>query len=682
VLVTATPTAAPESVPLAPLAARSGLFANSRKTSAATVNRKHREALAAHLVQRRRGDIVAYQGASTRFPTREVAEEHYALKPEYRAFFDEILAYCRETVRDESGGARSQRIRWWSALALLRSISSSPRAAAETLRNRAASASGETPEGVDEEGRRNVMDLDEESAEGQDVVPGAGESDDDTSAERRKLKALAKKAEALEGKGDAKAEKLGKIVAKMVAEGSAPIVFCRFIPTVDYVAEMLRKVLPKDVTVESVTGLLPAEDREDRVNKLEGQAKRVLVCTDCLSEGIDLQHIFDAVIHYDLSWNPTRHEQREGRVDRYGQEREVVRALTYYGEDNPVDGLVLNVLLKKHRSIRDQLGVAVPVPMDTEVVEELLREGLLWSKTGGKQLSLNFPKPKYDALELAWDKAVDREKKSRAIFAQHAIQKAIDDDIARELAEVARAIGGEADVERFTLTALKSLKAAISGKHPYAVNVGESGADVQDAIGQTGTFCAAFRGYASSGTLLLTRTHPVVAGLAAYVLESALDPALEEKAPARRAMVIRTDAVQKRTTVVLCRLRFHLVGEDREGKPKRLLAEDLALAAFEGSPDKAVWLGPEKVEALLGAEPKANVPPDAAREQLRRMLDGFEAVEPAIGELGKARGKALLDAHKRVRKLAKGGDKTMSIDPHDSADVLGLFVYLPVGGAQ
>jgi SNF2 family DNA or RNA helicase len=45
----------------------------------------------------------------------------------------------------------------------------------------------------------------------------------------------------------------------------------------------------------------------------------VLVATDCLSEGVNLQEHFDAVVHYDLSWNPTRHEQREGRVDRFGQ---------------------------------------------------------------------------------------------------------------------------------------------------------------------------------------------------------------------------------------------------------------------------------------------------------------------------------------------------------------------------
>ena len=51
----------------------------------------------------------------------------------------------------------------------------------------------------------------------------------------------------------------------------------------------------------------------------EEGTQRILVATDCLSEGINLQQLFDTVVHYDLSWNPTRHQQREGRVDRFGQ---------------------------------------------------------------------------------------------------------------------------------------------------------------------------------------------------------------------------------------------------------------------------------------------------------------------------------------------------------------------------
>jgi superfamily II DNA/RNA helicase len=60
---------------------------------------------------------------------------------------------------------------------------------------------------------------------------------------------------------------------------------------------------------------------------------RVLVATDCLSEGINLQHAFTAVLHYDLPWNPNRLEQREGRVDRYGQTAPLVQAIRYFSPD-------------------------------------------------------------------------------------------------------------------------------------------------------------------------------------------------------------------------------------------------------------------------------------------------------------------------------------------------------------
>jgi len=586
-----------------------------------------------------------------------------------------VLAYCRETVRDPSGDRRRQRIRWWSALALLRSIASSPAAAAATFKSRSGTADAETEVDVDEAGRRAILDLDDESAEGIDVVPGAGEQEDESSSERRRLREFAREAEQLTGKADAKLERASEILAGLVAGGSLPIVFCRFIPTVEYVAEALRKKLPKDVTVEAVTGLLPAEERENRVAALEKHPKRVLVCTDCLSEGVNLQHLFDTVVHYDLSWNPTRHEQREGRVDRYGQTRETVRALTYYGSDNPVDGLVLEVILRKHKSIRDQLGVAVPVPMDTEVVEEVLREGLLM-KTASTQLLLDFPRPKHDAFDVQWNAAVEREKKSRALFAQHPIQKSIDEEIAQELAEVERAIGGEADVERFTLTALKGLRAVVTEPSPYTIDVRECSAAVRDAIGEEKELRAVFRGYALEGTRLLTRTHPIVEGLAAHVLETALDPGMA--AIARRAGVIRTRAVEKRTTLLLVRLRFHLLGRDRQGNERRLLAEDLALAAFTGSPENAVWLPPEAAAPLLAAEPNANTVEDIARTHIERILAGFDALRPRLAEIARERGKALLDAHRRVRKVAKGGERTTGIEAHDAVDVLGIFVYLPL----
>jgi len=77
----------------------------------------------------------------------------------------------------------------------------------------------------------------------------------------------------------------------------------------------------------------------------------------------------------------TRHEQREGRADRYGQPSPVVRTALLYGEDNPVDGAVLRVLLRKAEQIRRVLGVSVPVPVEnTAVLNAIFEE--LFGKSG------------------------------------------------------------------------------------------------------------------------------------------------------------------------------------------------------------------------------------------------------------------------------------------------------------
>ena len=220
------------------------------------------------------------------------------------------------------------------------------------------------------------------------MAPGSdiGEMADDEARNRRRLLEMAREANALAGKKDEKLQKAVKFVKEFLKDGYNPILFCRFIPTAEYVAEELRKRL-KNVEVAAVTGTLPPTEREHRVAQLGEARRRVLVCTDCLSEGINLQDHFDAVMHYDLSWNPTRHEQREGRVDRYGQPSPTVRVLTYYGIDNQIDGIVLDVLIWKHKTIRSSLGISVPVPVDTDQVVEAVLKGCCSGRPPGASSS-------------------------------------------------------------------------------------------------------------------------------------------------------------------------------------------------------------------------------------------------------------------------------------------------------
>src|SRR5690606_7055369 len=115
-------------------------------------NESHRREVAKHMVQRRRADIRSYMDADTFFPDREESEVSYALSNEYKKLFATVLDYARERVTDESGTKQEQRVRWWSALALLRSMASSPAAAAATLRTRSSTAEAETAEEADEVG--------------------------------------------------------------------------------------------------------------------------------------------------------------------------------------------------------------------------------------------------------------------------------------------------------------------------------------------------------------------------------------------------------------------------------------------------------------------------------------------------------------------------------------------------
>ena len=337
-----------------------------------------RAELARHLVQRLRGNIRDYLDSETPFPSRDGAdtEDSYRLTPEYRALFNRVLGFAKEMVSDEGGTRRNHRVRWWSALALLRALASSPAAAAATLRNRASTANGQTEEEIEELGTRAILDQEElEISEVFDASPGADPTDEESSDISRRLRQFAREAEALRGEKDAKLQKAIRLVKGLIRDGYNPILFCRFIDTADYLAAALRQAIP-NVAVDSVTGLLPPKEREDRISALGETERRILVCTDCLSEGVNLQDHFDAVLHYDLSWNPTRHEQREGRVDRFGQPKPKVRVLTYFGVDNQIDGIVLDVLLRKHKTIKSALGISVAVPGSSEDVIKALFEGM------------------------------------------------------------------------------------------------------------------------------------------------------------------------------------------------------------------------------------------------------------------------------------------------------------------
>lgn len=687
ILVTATPHSGKEETFRSLLTFLNKDFVNLPQDLGGKENEVQRRALAQHFVQRRRKDIEHFL-TETLFPTREEAEETYSLSPEYRQLFDKALKYAREIVKESSGGFYKQRVRWWSVLALLRSLASSPAAAASTLRERAKVSETDIPEEVDEIGRNSVFDIaSDDNTEGVDIIPGSDHSEieqenEGKSEKRSALLSMARDAEKISIEQDLKLQKATKLIKKILDDGYSPIVFCRFIPTAEYLADNLRTALEKyfkGLQVVAVTGLLPPEERKLRVEKLGTAPKRVLVCTDCLSEGINLQDHFNAVFHYDLAWSPTRHEQREGRVDRFGQGSPKVRVMTYYSIDNQIDGIVLDVLIRKHKNIRNSLGISVPVPVDTNAVTEAIFEGLLLrQKTRGDttQQVFEFIKPQKQALDIEWDNAADREKRSRTMFAQDAIQRAVIDEVSQVIENIRGTIGTTEDVESFTLDALKVYGGIVAKEaKQYNFELKELPRALKDLLMIEDKIKVKFDLPIKDDEQYFNRTHPFVENLASFILDSALDSLTESIA--KRTGAVRTDAVKTRTTLLLTRFRYDLITVKKDEQNNQLVEECLLLA-FEGAPEEAKWLKSSDIEKLLTAEPKSNIYPDQARSFIQKVLDNIDKLLPAISEEAEKKARQLLDDHQRVRSAAKLKGVSFSVEPKLPADIVGIYVFLPV----
>lgn len=647
-------------------------------------DRRGRELLARHMVQRRRADIRRYLDEETLFPSdRLTTESAYSLTKDYSALFAKVLDFAREQVIDPTSpqAAVRQRVRWWSALALLRALASSPAAAASTLRNRAAGLDAVSVEEADRLGRSAVLDLhDDDSLERMDTVPGADDEAESVGMarldSRQRLLRLAIQAEELAGPAkDRKLKTLIDDVKTLLADGYDPIVFCRFIDTANYVAAHLAQALKSSATVTAVTGELPPEERTVRIAELGATpGRRVLVATDCLSEGVNLQEHFQAVVHYDLAWNPTRHEQREGRVDRFGQRRDIVRALTIYGRNNGIDGIVLDVLIRKHRDISKATGVSVPVPDRSDSVVAALMEGLILRGRGdAEQLALDLGDDEQRSeLHREWESAAERERRSITKYAHDGIHP---DDVAAEVNAARASLGSHQEIGGFVSEALRALGGTVTATGDgFSAVTTTLPVGVRDSLPPGHLEPLHFHAElpVPRRHALLARTDPAVEALARHVLDTALDPLAGDRIAAR-AGAMRTSSVTRRTTLLMVRFRFQI--DLPTGR--QMMTEDARFVGFAGAAHEAEWLDDDTVARLQKAQPDANVAPEQAVQLIDRVVDALPVLHPHLHAEASRLADELLAAHRRVRTSAKANLGGLRVRAHDDVDVLGIYVLIP-----
>ncbi|MGH7103999.1 MAG: helicase-related protein [Acetobacteraceae bacterium] len=643
---------------------------------AALEDEARRIRLARHFVQRRRIDITAREkdesgwGEARVFPHHETKESTYPLGSLNLGFHDAVLDYCLGVVEGAGPEQHRRRLAFWGTLALMRAVGSSPAAALSALRNRLAPDPERLP--------GQVFDEEDDETEAADLEPSSGI--DGGGGEGGKLADLIARAEQLGRSPDSKLEATIRELRPLLTAGARPVVFCRFIATAGHVAVGLRRAFP-GLTIEAVSGTLPPEERRARIEAMPKEGAHLLVATDCLSEGINLQERFDAVLHYDLCWNPTRHQQREGRVDRFGQPAPLVRSILLYSPESAIDGAVLEVILRKAERIRKATGVTVPLPEDRSAVSGALMNAVLLRGGRGRQLSLDFGfAADARTIDNRWRDAEEGERRSRARFAQNALKP---EEVVPVWQRWQDLLGGPAEVQRFVERAMSRLNAPLE---PVRDNLFRAHlAALPDAIrerlaarGLEGSIGLSFEEPAARGAEIVTRTHKLPAILAEALMEAALEADAEALPALGRSGAWPSTAVRTVTTVLLLRLRFKLSvsGLAAEGRRERLLlAEEAAALAFDTSWDEPAVEG-AAARALLEHRASGDLAPAArerllaqARERVRSALPG------PIAAYAEARARVLAEDHARVRRAA--GVARASVAAVLPVDVMGLTVLVP-----
>jgi superfamily II DNA or RNA helicase len=161
---------------------------------------------------------------------------------------------------------------------------------------------------------------------------------------------------------DERWERLKKLVQDRLRDGKhwkndeRLIIFTEYKNTLDYLNRRLQATFSGENRIVMLYGGMTDTEREQIKQSFNDPEHpvRILVATDAASEGLNLQETARFVFHQDIPWNPAKLDQRNGRLDRHGQARDVI-VFHFTSEDN-ADLKFLARVVEKVNAIREDLG--------------------------------------------------------------------------------------------------------------------------------------------------------------------------------------------------------------------------------------------------------------------------------------------------------------------------------------
>jgi superfamily II DNA or RNA helicase len=280
-----------------------------------------------------------------------------------RELLSEVTRYCSGTARAAHGTADEDLVSFAMQIVKKRALSSR-RALATTIQRRLEALQKESareapPEQAELRDLQAGLPQSEITAEriADRVLRSAIPADEKRrKSEVKALKAIRKKLESLPGR-DPKLEAVLTEILRVLAEdpGEKLIVFTEYRDTLAALVEQFESEPELRGRFVLLQGGLSRKQRGARQRSFEEGGTRVLLATDAASEGLNLQRHCRRILHVELPWNPNRLEQRNGRVDRYGQTREPEIRYFFY-PDSPEERVLDQLIGKLEKMHEDRIS--------------------------------------------------------------------------------------------------------------------------------------------------------------------------------------------------------------------------------------------------------------------------------------------------------------------------------------
>ncbi len=341
----------------------------------------NRELAIKHICQRRRDDVEKWISSSkyekSPFPIRAPGTEKF-IEPSQQ-FYDtlKVLSKFSNHVlkRFEDKPQKQKRFSYWTVFHFHKRMISSPHALLCSINHRLAEIDKRLQKKNEvslnllsiQEAVQSVLDgsdtdkLSEEDRDERSDRISITEDLKDLQEEKKFLNAIKDTIPELKKRDKKLYQLLEDVLPAMFRKSEKVIIFTRYIDTLTYIVENLNSKIEskslryKDFKIFSVHGKIASHKRLEEYNTFLKESKAILVTTDCMAEGIDLQFSSNQLINYELTWNPNRLEQRNGRIDRFGQPEKKVYIRTFI-MDNTLEMDILNLLVNKANRIKEDYG--------------------------------------------------------------------------------------------------------------------------------------------------------------------------------------------------------------------------------------------------------------------------------------------------------------------------------------